>query len=61
MLPAGLAECPRCGAKLAPADPDNPQASLKELAWLSGYVVMIALVPVALAVVIGLLCLLFLR
>jgi len=54
MLPAGLEECPRCGAPLG--DAGQPAVGGREIFWYSvitiGFVLIALLVPVA----IGLIC-----
>ncbi len=59
MLPPGLQNCPSCGAKLPSGQGD--QTSKKEIFWFSAYIIGLALIPILIALGIGLLCILFLR
>lgn len=68
MLPSGLETCPACGARLPTAAPtkiasitsneDTPAIGGKDIAWLSAYIIGIALVPILIAAAIGIICVL---
>lgn len=60
MLPDGTSRCPRCGAKLpkAPADPNA--LTRQELKALLVEAYKFALLPVGLALLVGILCLVIL-
>jgi len=59
MLPPGSRKCPVCGAKL-PSSPGD-QTSNKEIFWFSAYIIGLALIPLLIALGIGILCILFFR
>ncbi len=60
MLPDGLEKCPRCGAKL-PKTPEDPNAlTPQEWRALLSEAYKFALLPVALAFLLGIGCLVFL-
>ncbi len=56
MLAPGLEVCPVCGAKLGKKQDD--QYSGQDIAWLSFYIIAIALIPVLIALGIGFICVL---
>jgi rRNA maturation protein Nop10 len=57
MLPEGLEECPRCGTSLGTAD--QPNFSRADFFSYSLYAIGIALIPVVIAVIIGIICIKF--
>lgn len=57
MLVEGTEECPRCGARLEDADPDEG-FNRSDIAWFSAYTIAIIAVPIIIGVGIGLLCIL---
>jgi hypothetical protein len=57
MLPEGLKKCPACGEKLPSENSEN--FSCREILSISLYIFGIVLVPLVIAVTIGLLCLIF--
>ncbi len=59
MLAPGLESCPVCGAKLGKNK--DGQGSGREIAWLSIYIIAIALIPLLIAFGIGLICMLVYR
>jgi len=59
MLPPGLQKCPSCGAKLTAIQ--GNETSNKEIFWLSAYIIGIALIPILIALGIGILCIVFFR
>jgi hypothetical protein len=50
ILAEGQRKCPACGARLSGGD----EFSFKELAWISGYILKIILIPVLIALGMGL-------
>jgi hypothetical protein len=60
MLPDGLEKCPRCGKKL-PAAGQGDELSGAEIRALILYVLRIVLIPVGLAVLLGIVCILLLQ
>jgi hypothetical protein len=59
MLPEGVEECPRCGARLSKAEPgDEGELGRSQVFWFSAYTIGIVLIPIVIGVVIGLLCIL---
>ncbi len=60
MLPPGLKQCPQCGKKLHPKK--NPDEwSLRDIFWVSATVIGYTLIPILIAIVVGVLCLLLAR
>lgn len=59
MLAPGLETCPVCGTKLGRRT-DN-QSTGKDILWLSAYIIGIALIPILIALVIGVICILTYR
>lgn len=57
MLTPGTERCPSCGARLG--KDSNGFMPLRDIFWLSAYIIGIALIPIILAVVIGLACVIF--
>jgi hypothetical protein len=57
MLTEGLAECPRCGARLGDAAENGP-ATRAEVFWLSAYTIGVTLIPILIGVVISIICIL---
>lgn len=57
MLPEGLEKCPACGAKLPSAAGEN--LGCREVLSISFYILKIVLIPLLIAVAIGLLCVIF--
>jgi hypothetical protein len=66
MLPPGLETCPACGARLGKSggiaqiganlpDPAR-QYTTKDIFWISAYMIALALVPLAIIILIGLIC-----
>jgi hypothetical protein len=59
MLPDGTAECPRCGAIIGLGkSEDEENFSRGDLAWYSAYTIGIVLIPILIALAIGLICIL---
>ncbi|HZD55092.1 MAG TPA: zinc-ribbon domain-containing protein [Anaerolineales bacterium] len=59
ILPDGTAECPRCGAKLERGQSeDEEDFSHEDLAWYSAYTIGIVIIPILIALAIGLICIL---
>jgi hypothetical protein len=56
MLAPGLDKCPICGAKLG-KKAEN-QYTGRDIFWLSAYIIGIALIPLLVAIVIGIICVL---
>jgi hypothetical protein len=67
MLPPGLEECPACGAKLRKkrgslsSKMDSNQYTGRDIFWFSAYIIGIALIPILIAVGLGILCMLLNR
>ncbi len=67
MLPPGLEKCPACGAKLGKKQIPKPgrtfgdQITGQDVFWLSAYIIGIALIPLLIAVGLGILCMLLNR
>ena len=57
MLPEGLGECPRCGARLSSTEKEG-KISRSDVAWLSAYTIGILLIPLIVGLAIGLVCIL---
>jgi predicted amidophosphoribosyltransferase len=59
MLPDGTRECPRCGAKIeGDQSEDKEDFSRADLAWYSAYTIGIVIIPIVIALAIGLICIL---
>jgi hypothetical protein len=68
MLPPDLENCPSCGARLGRSGKPSvasldstegtPSIGGRDIAWLSLYIIGIAAIPLLLAVVIGVICIL---
>lgn len=59
MLPEGTQECPRCGTRLEDEQPEeHSDFSRSDFFWYSTYTIGIVLIPIIIAVVIGLICIL---
>jgi len=65
MLPPGLEVCPSCGARLKQsksgiasleAAGQKPEVEGRDIFWLSAYILGIALIPILIAIAIGILC-----
>jgi hypothetical protein len=67
MLPPGLETCPACGAKLRKkagklsVNMGSDQYTGRDIFWLSAYIVGIALIPILVAIGLGILCMLLNR
>lgn len=59
MLAPGLQSCPVCGTKLGNKLGD--QSAGKDIFWLSLYIIGIALIPILIAIGIGVVCVLLNR
>jgi uncharacterized membrane protein YvbJ len=61
MLSDGTKECPRCGTKIdGGQSEDEEDFSREDLAWYSAYTIGIVIIPIIIAVAIGLICILIL-
>ena len=59
MLPDGTEECPRCGTKIDGGQSEGEEDfSREDLVWYSAYSIGIVIIPIIIAVVIGLICIL---
>lgn len=58
MLPEGTTVCPRCGARLHPQQNGEEEASREDIFWYSTYMIGVVLIPILIAVVIGVICVL---
>jgi hypothetical protein len=59
MLPDGTQICPRCGARLNHVESEGQSDfSRSDFFWYSAYTIGIVLIPIIIAVVIGLICVL---
>jgi hypothetical protein len=56
MLTPGLERCPSCGARLKK---NTGGMSVRDVFWLSAYILGIAMIPILLAIAIGIACTLF--
>jgi hypothetical protein len=55
MLPEGLEECPRCGARLNPAQKEE-EIGRGDVVWISAYTIGILLIPLVVGLLVGLAC-----
>lgn len=58
MLPEGTAVCPRCGTRLNAQQNGEEEASREDVFWYSAYIIGVVLIPILIAVVIGVICIL---
>ncbi|HEY5573798.1 MAG TPA: zinc-ribbon domain-containing protein [Anaerolineales bacterium] len=58
MLPEGTAVCPRCGTRLNAAQNGEEDAGREDVFWYSSYIIGVVLIPIIIAVVIGVICVL---
>ncbi len=59
MLPEGTQKCPRCGARLDLGESEEQSDfSRSDFFWYSAYTIGIVLIPIIIAVLIGLICIL---
>src|SRR3972149_7868105 len=59
MLPEGLEECPRCGARLGANQPaEGSGFNRSDIFWYSAYTIGVVLIPILIGVIIGLVCIL---
>jgi len=56
MLAEGTAECPRCGHQFRRPDEDPHKLHGEDILNMSLYVWLLALIPIAIIIVVGLLC-----
>lgn len=65
MLPPGLEVCPSCGARLKKSKSgiaslkssrEKPEIGGNDMFWLSAFIIGIALIPLIIAVLIGIIC-----
>lgn len=54
MLVPGQDKCPACGARLG--EKPGSGMSWRDIFWLSAYIIGIAMIPILLAVLIGIVC-----
>lgn len=57
MLPEGLNECPKCGARLGDSNEEG-KIGRSDIFWMSAYTIGIALIPIVVVLIISLLCIL---
>ena len=57
MLPEGIEECPKCGARLGSPEEEG-KIGRSEIFWMSAYSIGIALIPIIIVLIIGLICIL---
>jgi hypothetical protein len=60
MLSPGLEKCPRCGKRLH-RKTGTDEYSAKDIAYLSLYIIGIAMIPIAIIVVVSFICVFFLK
>jgi hypothetical protein len=58
MLPEGTAVCPRCGTRLNAAQNGEEDAGREDVFWYSSYIIGVVLIPIIIAVAIGVICVL---
>lgn len=61
LLPDGLERCPKCGKKLGRTPKNSEGISPGEIRLLTKEVLRIVLIPVVIALILGILCYAFLR
>jgi hypothetical protein len=60
MLSPGLEKCPRCGKRLN-SKAGSDEYTTRDIAWISLYVIGIALIPVGIIALVSILCLIFMK